>query len=179
MIFNRRRQPLAQSVPENATSQPRPLCRSQSLPHIFAFLDAQVSASAPESNSTRITPSLSKPQRISARLLAGLQNDKVVRTAAGSRYDGTNDAESASSYAATAISAPSDVQDAIPWDTDLESGGTTVDIEAAVPKPVVEMVPKESLWLSMRQRAKHDPLAVAGILAGVIVLPFVIRGSTR
>lgn len=179
MIFNRRRRPLAQSVPENATAQPQPLWRSQSLPHLFAVLDTQVPSPAPQSEPTRVTSNALNPQRISATLLDGLQHDKIVRTTAGSRYDGTDDVESASSDASATNPTHSDVQDAILWDTNLESGGTTEDLETAMPKPVVEMVPKESLWLCMRQRARQDPLAVAGILAGVIVLPFVIRGSTR
>lgn len=178
MLFNRRRRPVAQSVPENATIHSRPLCRSQSLPHLFAVLDSQVPSHATEVDHIRITPSASNPLNISGRLLDGLQNDKIVRNTARSRYDGTNDVECGSFDANTANSESSGVQDATPWDTDLESGGTTVGLEA-VPKPVVEVVPKASLWLGMRQRARNDPLSVAGILAGVIVLPFVIRGSTR
>ena len=129
-------------------------------------------------NVTTLTQWPTNQQRIPARLLDSLHDDEITRTTAGSHYDGTNDIESAFSDTTRMASTLSGVQDATPWDADLESGGTTPGLET-MPKPIGSAMQKESLWLVVRQRARNDPLSVAGILAGVIVLPFVIRGSTR
>lgn len=83
----------------------------------------------------------------------------------------------------------------IAWDTDLERGDSSVIIGAAAaeeiaaqPKPTEAAADdgakkKKSkaaaLWAAVRNKARSDPIAVAGVCAGIVVLPFVIRGSTR
>lgn len=51
-----------------------------------------------------------------------------------------------------------------------------------MPKPAVEgreAGKAISLWCNVRERARHDPLSAAGVVAAMIVLPFVVRGATR
>jgi hypothetical protein len=82
----------------------------------------------------------------------------------------------------------------IAWGTDLERGPTTIgteEVEQAKPsaaadeeggvgaKKVKKRRKAASLWAAVRCKARNDPLAVAGVCAGIVVLPFVIRGSTR
>jgi hypothetical protein len=67
--------------------------------------------------------------------------------------------------------------EATTMDTEMSSVPTLVAPNYEPPELMPE--PKHTLWRTIRTKARQDPLAVLGVLAGVTVLPFVIRGATK
>ncbi|ETN38009.1 uncharacterized protein HMPREF1541_07632 [Cyphellophora europaea CBS 101466] len=193
-LRRQRHHPIAQSTPTTAPAPRRmtSLRRSRS----FSQLSSQMPYPTSGSPSIYHSAGQSPPLR-PTHLLDSLIADELVRTSTaddGRQQTPFHDRVSGRFYTTTttthhrAISSAStvkatdgdDVQDAEPWDPDLESGSAGPSSESSPNKvEVAARVLRMSLWTTVKAKARQDPMATAGIMAGVIVLPFVIRGATK